>query len=108
MRLLVVCTSILIAGCVTVEKPTIEDTKCTRSPEYQEEIDVLLALDADNKRWEVTYLREIAAAQQNDDYEAYRFFLSEFIKIPRLKLPEWMKSESGYIPSIISVDDLTE
>ena len=100
--------AILISGCITVKLPDINDTKFSRSLEYQEQIDRLLAVDAENKKWEMIYLREIAAAQQNDDHEAYKFFVAEFIRIPRLKLPEWLKKEYNYVPSIISADHLRE
>ena len=78
----------------------MEDTKFTRSIEYQKEIDELLAVDVNNKKWERIYLKEITRAQENDDMDAYKFFLEEYIRSPRLKLPEWMKKEPGYIPSV--------
>ena len=54
-------------------------------------------MDAENKKWEKIYLEEISIAEENQDVDAYRFFLSEYIRIPRLKIPEWMKKEKGYI-----------
>ena len=80
--------------------PSREDTKLIRSAEYQKEIDTLLAADAENKKWEKIFLREIAIAQKNDDYGAYQFFLEEYINTPRFKLPEWMKKEPGYVPGV--------
>ena len=93
-----------ITSCFLIELPNeetqLEDTKLTRSPEYQSEIDTLLAADAENKKWERIYLKEIAAAQHHQDYEAYKFFLKEYVLIPRLILPEWMKKEPGFVPGI--------
>jgi hypothetical protein len=74
-----------------------EDAKLTRSEEYQKEIDIFLATDAENKKWEKIFLKEIKIAKENIDGDAYRFFLEEYIKIPRLNVPEWMKKEKGYV-----------
>ena len=101
MRVITICIAILItSSCVAIKKPAISDTKFTRSAEYQKEINIILARDADNKKWERIYLTEIAIAQKNDDMESYKFFVKEYIMIPRLRLPEWLKSEPQYIPSI--------
>ena len=81
------------------------DTKLSRSAEYQEEIDALLAADAENKKWERIYLLEIGAAQEHNDFEAYGFFLEEFLRIPRLKLPDWLKKEPGYVKPV-SLEEL--
>jgi hypothetical protein len=99
---------LLLAGCKSITSCFLiefkglcpEDTKLLRSPEHQKEIDALLAADAENKKWEKTYLKEIKAAQLNSDHGAYYFFLEEFIKAPRLILPEWMKKEPGYVPAL--------
>ena len=90
------CTSIKSLFLIT-DSPTPKDTELIRTPEYQKEIDELLAVDAENKKWEKIFLKEIEAAQKNDDVDAYRFFLREYITIPRLKLPDWMKKEKGYV-----------
>jgi len=96
-----------LVGCKsTTPYPVPSDTKLVRTPEYQKEIDALLELDADNKKWERLYLREIAFAQDNDDSAAYEFFLIEFIKIPRLVLPEWIKKEPGYVPKLTDAEIL--
>jgi hypothetical protein len=107
MRYIILAISSLIAGCVhPVNNPVPADTKNTRSSEYQKEIDTLLALDADNKKWERLYLREIARAQDNDDDGAYKFFIIEFIKIPRLILPEWITKEPGFVPKLTDAEIL--
>jgi len=97
MRCFILVVSIMITSCVHNIKPTTTDSVNIRSDEYQQEIDLLLSIDADNKKWEEIYLREIAIAQDNDDRDAYKFFIVEYIKIPRIPLPEWMKSEPGYV-----------
>ena len=86
-----------VTTCFIVElEPT--DTEFSRSSEYQQEIDELLAADTENKKWEKIYLEEIRIAQENFDQDAYMFFIKEYISIPRLQIPEWMQSEPGYVP----------
>lgn len=98
---------LLSCGCIHT-KPTVSvaDTNLGRTPEYQQEIDAILAEDAENKRWEGIYLKEIAIAQDNDDHDAYKFFIVEYIKLPRMKLPDWMKQEPGYVQPISATDVL--
>ena len=57
-------------------------------------------MDAENKRWERIFIKEIKAARRHEDLGAYHFFLQEFINLKRLIIPEWMKKEPGYIPEI--------
>ena len=96
-----------ITSCFLIERkgPHPEDTKLLRSPEYQKEIDALIAADAENKKWEKIFIKELMAAQKNDDYGAYQFFLEEYMNTPRLILPEWMKKEPGWVPGV-SIQDL--
>jgi len=94
-------------GCIHTNKELSDsDTHVGRTPEYQEEIDAILAEDAENKRWERIYLREIAVAQDNSDDAAYKFFIIEYIKLPRMVLPEWMKKEEGYVEPVSEADVL--
>ena len=98
-----------ITSCFLIEVgngPDPEDTKFTRSEEYQKEIDTFLAADADNKKWEKIFLKEIQIAEENLDTGAYRFFLEEYIRIPRLRVPEWMKKEEGYFDGGLYFIDL--
>ena len=74
-----------------------EDTKVSRSTEMQQEIDILLAKDAENKKLEREYLEEIRIAQVNNDEEAFRYYLDEYIKVERLDLPDWIKQEPNYV-----------
>ena len=49
MRYIILVISLLITGCIhTVKDPDIKDTKHVRSKEYQQEIDAILAEDAEN------------------------------------------------------------
>lgn len=115
MRYIILASILLLTGgcrsitsCFIITKstsePTIQDTKLIRTAEYQSEIDALLAADADNKKWERIYIQEIRAAQKNDDIGAYKFFLTEYINIPRYILPNWMKEEPGYAPGVTIKD----
>jgi len=104
-NLLILIATLCFTGCNT-HKLTVEDTTVTRSIELQKYIDDLLAEDADNKRIERQYLNEIAIAQKNDDQDAYKFYMLEFMSIPRLKLPEWMKNEPGYVLPLSDEDIL--
>ena len=101
MKIVAVILVLLITGCTHSDTTiSLRDTLPTRSAEYDREIRALLAIDTENKKWERLYLQEIAAAQDNDDIPAYKFFIVEFIKIPRIRVPIWMRSEPGYTPSI--------
>ena len=73
----------LLVGCNTASQLTTDDTTVTRSAEYQQEIDELLAADRDNKLLEEQYLKEIAIAQDNNDQDAYKFYFNEYIAVPR-------------------------
>jgi len=88
---------LLLVGCIH-NKPSlsVDDTNVTRSLEYQQEIDQLLSIDKKNKLLEEVYLKEITIAQDNDDHDAYKFFIVEYVKIPRIPLPSWVKQEPGY------------
>ena len=96
------CKSITSCFIINLDEVALqpEDTKLIRSPEYQKEIDELLAADAENKKWERLFLKEIEAAQKHQDWAAYQYFLREYIITPRLKLPEWIQKEPGYVPGI--------
>ena len=105
MRYLLAVMCITSAGCMTTNKQlSVDDTKLSRTPGYQQEIDSILAADAENKRWERVYIHEILVAQQNSDNDAYKFFVIEFLKLPRMRLPEWMKNEPNYVPGPSALD----
>ena len=100
MRYLAVATYLLICSCVHIPGLKVSDTELSRSPEMQIEIDAILAEDAENKKWERLYLKELVIAQENNDQEAFKFYVVEYIKLPRLVLPEWMTKEPNYVPPV--------
>lgn len=87
---------LLLTSCSTVLlKP--QQTSVTRTDEFQQEIDNLIAKDAENKHWARVYLHEIDAAMANDDLPAYVFFVGEYEKIPKEIVPEHLRDEPGYV-----------
>ncbi len=73
-----------------------KEPKQLRTAEYQSYINETLAEDRKNKELELFYLNEIRIAEENNDSEAFRFNLEEYIKVPRMDIPEWMKGEPSY------------
>ena len=83
-------------------------TEVKRTPEYQQEIETLLEIDKKNKLLEEQYLREIAIAQNNNDHDAYKFYIVEYVKIPRIPIPDWAKEEPGFYPRKSAADVMRE
>jgi hypothetical protein len=79
------------------------DTKVSRSAEMQQEIDDILALDASYKYEEKIYLEELRKAQENNDEQAFMFFIREYAKVKRLDLPDWIKQEKNYVEGGINI-----
>ena len=79
-----------LTGCV---QPTIIETE---SEDIQKEINDLLAQDKKNKLLELEYLEQIRLAQENNDTEAFEFFLQEYIDVDRLEIPEELKKDPNY------------
>lgn len=94
---------LVLAGCNHSPNLTPTDTKVSRSVEMQEEINLLLAKDAENKKLERQYLEEIRIAEKNNDQEAFKFYLSEYVRVERLKLPEWIKKEPNYVEGGLNI-----
>ena len=90
-------------SCTNLNKLKPSDTKITRSADMQEEIDSLLAKDAENKKLERQILEDIRVAEKNQDSEAFRFYLQEYMKVERLKLPDWIKKEPNYVEGGLNV-----
>lgn len=92
-----------LTGCnhSAILKP--EDTKVSRSAEMQQEIDILLAKDKENKQLELQYLEEIKIAEANQDSEAFKFYLTEYVKVKRLDLPDWIKQEPNYFQGGLNI-----
>ena len=60
------------------------------------QLDTLLAEDKKNKMLELEYLEQIRIAQENNDTEAFKFFLQEYINVERLEIAEELKKEPNY------------
>ena len=90
-------------SCTNINKPNPSNTKITRSTDMQEEINLLLAKDAENKKLERQILEDIRVAEENQDSEAFRFYLQEYMKVERLKLPDWIKKEPNYVEGGLNV-----
>tara|TARA_R100001086_G_scaffold112159_1_gene57195 strand:- start:1236 stop:1490 length:255 start_codon:yes stop_codon:yes gene_type:complete len=56
----------------------------------------LLKQDRENKELELMYLKEMKIAQANNDQEAFNFFFQEYMKIPRLDIPQDLKNHKNY------------
>lgn len=95
---------LLLSSCQTT-KLTPDQTTVNRTVEFQQEIDELIARDADNKYLARVYLYEIDQAMLNDDMTAYVFFVGEFEKIPLEIVPEVHRDEPGYVagPSMLEL-----
>ena len=87
MRYLII---LLLTGC---GQPTIIETE---SEDISKETNDLLAQDKKNKLLELKYLEQIRLAQENNDTEAFKFFLQEYIDVDRLEIPEELKKDPNY------------
>ena len=99
--LVIIFLSLTIFSCTSRLKP--EYTKLSRSAEMQQEINNILEKDAQNKALEREYLEEIRIAEENNDQEAFKFYLSEYVKVERLKLPDWIKKEPNYVKGGLNI-----
>jgi len=94
---------LFLTSCYHSPNLTPELTEFSRSAGMQKEINRLLERDADNKKLEKIYLEEIRLAEENNDQDAFKFYLSEYVKVERLKIPEWMKKEHNYVEGGVNV-----
>lgn len=103
MKNIILLLILVLTGCnhSAILKP--EDTKVSRSADMQQEIDYLLALDEAYKMEEKMYLEEIRKAETHNDEIAFQFFLREYAKVKRLKLPEWIKKEPNYVQGGVNI-----
>lgn len=92
MKLITLISIILIVGCGLPE--TSQDVKVVTT-EVNPHHDIIKQ-DLQNKNRELNILREIRLAQQNNDEDAFRFFLEEYIGVPRLMLSEEQKQHPDY------------
>ena len=95
--------AVVLMGCNHSANLKPEDTKVSRSAEMQKEIDYILSLDEAHKTEEKMYLEEIRKAQVHNDEIAFQFFLREYAKVKRLKLPEWIKKEPNYVEGGVNI-----
>lgn len=79
--------SLLFAGCTSKDEFQIWQDKSNIK---------LLAEDRKNKELELLYLHEIREAMKNNDEDAFKFYFNEYISIPRIDVPEKLKSHPNY------------
>lgn len=91
MKRLYILITLFLVCCSTVQ-----ETEIRRTPELQADINRTLTEDRRNKELELEYLNEIRMAQENNDTDALDFYLTEYLNVPRLKIPDWMKDEPNY------------
>jgi len=94
---------LLSTGCNST-KLTPEQTKLSRTAQHEQEIQELMARDAENKHWSRLMLQEIDTAIRNDDFPAYIFFLAEYENIPKEIVPEYLRSEPGYVQPVTQLE----
>lgn len=75
-----------LAGCAPPEEEQRQDI----------EIQKLLLEDKQNKELELFYLNEIRIAQENDDWDAYKYYFQEYIEVPRLDIPDHLRQHPDY------------
>lgn len=70
---------------------------CKEQPvDTMSQYDDLIQQDLHNKQRELDILRELYVAQQHNDEEAFTFFVSEYIRVPRLKLSAEQRRHPQY------------
>lgn len=60
--------------------------------------DDIIQQDLNNKQYELDILRELFAAQLNHDEDAFTYYVSEYVRVPRLKLTDEQKLHPRYKP----------
>ena len=81
---------VLFIGCAS--QPV---TTKTETVDYSIHDDIV-AQDLQNKQMELVILREIKLAQDNNDTDAYSFFMQEYFDVPRLELTDTQKQHPQY------------
>lgn len=62
-------------------------SNCSETPTVVTSVhDNIIEQDLQNKQRELDILRELFVAQQHRDEEAFKFFVTEYVRVPRLKL----------------------
>ena len=88
--------TIFLIGCNNPQKNTSASETETNTDVPHTQHDEIIQQDLQNKQRELNLLREIRVAQQNDDEEAYQFFMEDFYQIPRLVLTEEQKKHPKF------------
>lgn len=103
IRIVILIAVVGVVGLRSCDNPGTVHTSTQRKtvyqdrhPKVQQAHDMLIDIDLNNKQWELEILREIYTAQENEDVEAFKFFMSEYIRVPRLKLTEDQKTHPNY------------
>ena len=68
---------------------------CTTDQEFSMHDDIIQQ-DLQNKQTELNILRELYVAQQHQDEESFKFFVSEYVRVPRLVLTDEQKTHPDY------------
>lgn len=90
MKLHIPILLILFSSCTV--QPIITEKDTTDHSKHEE----IVMKDLDNKQREIVILREIKLAQDNNDTDAYEFFLQEYFDVPRLELTADQKQHPQY------------
>ena len=90
----IVLLTIFLFGC-TKSQDEVPVTQ-TDVVDLYTKYDDIIQQDLENKQRELNLLRDIRIAQQNDDEEAYQFFMEDFHAIPRLVLTEDQKKHPKF------------
>ena len=96
MKYITILVSLFLFGCKEPQKSTSTAETETNTETSYTRHDEIIQQDLENKQRELNLLREIRVAQQNDDEEAYQFFMEDFYQIPRLVLTEEQKKHPKF------------
>ena len=98
MKYITILVSLFLFGCNKPQKSTstTETETETNTKTSYTQYDEIIQQDLENKQRELNLLREIRVAQQNEDEEAYQFFMEDFYQIPRLVLTEEQKKHPKF------------
>ena len=83
-------TLVLLISCAS--QPVTTKTETVDYSKYDE----IVMQDLQNKQRELVILREIKLAQDNNDTDAYEFFMQEYFDVPRLELTDTQKQHPLY------------
>ena len=81
---------VLLIGCASQPVTTKNE-----AVDYSQHDEIVMQ-DLENKQKEIIILREIKIAQDNNDTDAYEFFMQEYFDVPRLELTETQKQHPKY------------